>query len=285
MWNFCDDGGVHKKSYKTLKMEVFPGDNCSEQEIKQWINELISYELLVEYSVNGNDYWQVTGWKKHQRIDKPNYKHPSPQLVDSKFDESSSSGRQLIDENSSNTSLLLSESSSSSNPRIGMEWNLKEEESKYNTSNDNILSIDSNSSSESQGKKLKSYDQPLKPKPLKGRYDVVSKTDPRIVSLFQYWQKVMNHPHAVLDDKRYRSIAAALGLGYSVDQLKQAIDGCAKSPFNMGENKDKKKYDDINLIFRDAEHIEGFIQKEVAIEPINSDSITKLIDNLSVGAI
>jgi len=80
MWNFCDDGGIHQKSYKRLKMEIFPGDDCSIQDINGWISELIMAGLIVEYTRDSEDYWQVTGWKSHQKIDKPYYRHPPPYL-------------------------------------------------------------------------------------------------------------------------------------------------------------------------------------------------------------
>ena len=80
-----------------------------------------------------------------------------------------------------------------------------------------------------------------------------------IHELFAHWQSTMNHPHAKLDKKRQTTIQKALQLGYNVVELKQAIDGCAKTPFNIGQNDRQQVYDDICLIFRDAEHIERFM--------------------------
>ena len=77
--------------------------------------------------------------------------------------------------------------------------------------------------------------------------------------VFQYWQSVMNHPRAKLDRKRKGKIKQALKLGYDVPELKQAIDGCAKTPFNMGKNDNGQLYNDIELILRDATHIDRFI--------------------------
>jgi len=76
MWNFCDDGGNHPASYKTLKMEVFPGDEISLSQIEQYTNELVKNNLIARYNGgNGREYWHVTGWD-HQKIDRPNPKHP-----------------------------------------------------------------------------------------------------------------------------------------------------------------------------------------------------------------
>ena len=77
MWNFCDDGGNHPASAKTIKMQIFPGDDIAASQIESYISELLSSGLLSEYTAEGRKYWHVTGWK-HQKIDKPSYKHPRP---------------------------------------------------------------------------------------------------------------------------------------------------------------------------------------------------------------
>jgi hypothetical protein len=79
-----------------------------------------------------------------------------------------------------------------------------------------------------------------------------------IQQIFMHWQRTMNHPQAKPDNKRQRKITDALK-EYSIEQLKMAIDGCSKTPYNMGENKQCQRYDDIELILRDASHIERFI--------------------------
>lgn len=78
-------------------------------------------------------------------------------------------------------------------------------------------------------------------------------------TVFEYWQEVMGHPKAKLDDKRKRRVSARLKDGYTVDELKQATDGCKKSPHNMGENDTGTVYDDLELICRDAAHVDRFI--------------------------
>ncbi|MGM9454749.1 hypothetical protein ACTAZI_15605 [Legionella bozemanae] len=77
--------------------------------------------------------------------------------------------------------------------------------------------------------------------------------------LFAYWQSTMIHPRAKFDRKRKQAITKALKLEYSIAELKQAIDGCKNTPYNMGKNDTGQVYDDISLILRDAAHIERFI--------------------------
>jgi hypothetical protein len=48
--------------------------------------------------------------------------------------------------------------------------------------------------------------------------------------------------------------------GYTVEQLKLAVDGCARTPHNMGENDQRQRYDDLELICRDGAHVERFMR-------------------------
>lgn len=78
--------------------------------------------------------------------------------------------------------------------------------------------------------------------------------------VFSHWQTVHGHQRAKLDDKRYRNIRARLKDGYTVDDLKTAVNGCAKSPHHQGENDRATVYDDIELICRSAKHVDQFIR-------------------------
>lgn len=82
----------------------------------------------------------------------------------------------------------------------------------------------------------------------------------RVYEVFAYWQNVMGHPKAKLDRKRRDKITHRLKDGYSTDDLMRAIDGCAKSPHHMGQNDRGTVYDDIELICRDAPHVDKFIK-------------------------
>ena len=95
--------------------------------------------------------------------------------------------------------------------------------------------------------------------------------------LFDYWKLTMNHPRAVLDKNRQRAIEQALKQGYTILELKKAIDGCKNSQFNMGKNDRQQIYDDITLIFRDAEHIERFMRNVNKDDPQSSCMIVKFI--------
>lgn len=86
MWNFCDDGGNHPASPKSLKMQVFPGDDFTVDYIAGLVAELENQGLVIDYQADdGKRYWHVTGWH-HQKIDRPSFKYP-------KFDEHSTNAR------------------------------------------------------------------------------------------------------------------------------------------------------------------------------------------------
>lgn len=95
MWLFCDDNGIHPVGVKRLKMEVFPADPFTDDQVSGWIEELVSAGLIETYSVSGKEFWRITGWH-HQRIEKPNYRYPNPHGIAERYE----SGRGEIDDQS-----------------------------------------------------------------------------------------------------------------------------------------------------------------------------------------
>ena len=78
--------------------------------------------------------------------------------------------------------------------------------------------------------------------------------------IFCYWRDVMgkNPSTTKPTKKRIANVEARLKEGYSVEQIKTAILGCSKTPFNMGQNADGKVWDDLELICRNGENVERF---------------------------
>jgi hypothetical protein len=93
LWNFCDDQGIHPYSPKQIKMEVFPGDSFTPEHIQEFLNELISNDLIRTYHIENKKYLIVTGWH-HQKIEKPSKKYPFPQL----FDDHSTTNPRILDD-------------------------------------------------------------------------------------------------------------------------------------------------------------------------------------------
>lgn len=93
--------------------------------------------------------------------------------------------------------------------------------------------------------------------------------------IFQHWQKMMGSPKAVLDAKRKALIIKALK-EYPAADLCKAISGCSKSPFNMGQNDRKTKFNSLGLIFRDADRIEHFMSLDSGTAKPSSESIAQM---------
>jgi hypothetical protein len=99
LWCFCDDYGIHPASPKRLKMEVFPGDSMTDEEVAALIDELIQSGLLRFYTVAEQDFWVVTGWR-HQKIEKPTRRYPGPEEATEKIDDQSSNTQRPLDDSS-----------------------------------------------------------------------------------------------------------------------------------------------------------------------------------------
>ncbi len=101
---------------------------------------------------------------------------------------------------------------------------------------------------------------PVMPSPTKP--DRQAGTSAEVKEVFDYWVKVMGKgPTAKLTAERSSKVKARLRVdGYSVEQLKRAIDGCKVSAFHQGENDKERRFEDLELICRDGKHVENFIE-------------------------
>jgi hypothetical protein len=86
---------------------------------------------------------------------------------------------------------------------------------------------------------------------------VTQEMSKRIESVWKDYVETMGKPRARLDDKRRNLIRKALEIPYTCEELAQAIKGYTFSPFHMGDNDKKKRWDDIELLLRDAQHIDA----------------------------
>jgi hypothetical protein len=78
LWNFADDHGRLPSAPKTIKAQVFPGDDINSDAVRGMIDELSSNGLVQVYVVDDKEYLFITGWR-HQKIDKRQAaKYPEP---------------------------------------------------------------------------------------------------------------------------------------------------------------------------------------------------------------
>lgn len=93
----------------------------------------------------------------------------------------------------------------------------------------------------------------------------------QIITVFEFWKQVMKkNSNVKLDTVRARNIGAAI-YDYGIDGCYKAIEGCALSDFHMGRNANNTKYNDIELILRDATKIERFIEIAESARPAGED--------------
>ena len=76
--------------------------------------------------------------------------------------------------------------------------------------------------------------------------------------LFEYWQATCGHPNAKPSQDRLSKIRARLREGYPPQQIRTAIEGAARAPY---VNDNGQRFDDIELICRNASKLEAFIAR------------------------
>jgi hypothetical protein len=89
--------------------------------------------------------------------------------------------------------------------------------------------------------------------------DELPEGTPDVDAIFRYWQQRMLSPNSRLDGKRRKLIADAVAR-YAPREVCRAIRGCSRDPWHMGENERGRKFNSLELILRDAKHIEDFIE-------------------------
>jgi len=84
---------------------------------------------------------------------------------------------------------------------------------------------------------------------------IVAKTSHDEVEIFNYWKSKFNKTdQTVFDNARKTKIRGALKK-YTIEQCKEAIEGCSKSQYHV-----ENKHTTIDLIFRNSDKIEKFIE-------------------------
>lgn len=99
------------------------------------------------------------------------------------------------------------------------------------------------------------------PTPQGGKSAAPTGGDPSLAvnRIFDHWRKVHEHPKAQLDKKRRALINAALK-NYDEQTLKDSISGYRYSPHHKGINERNTAYDTIELMLKDAKHIDMGLQ-------------------------
>jgi len=71
-WNFSDDTGVFRGNYAYLKSNIFPyNDKITCKNIRELCKELVDSDLVMHGTFNGESYYLVKNFHKHQIINRP----------------------------------------------------------------------------------------------------------------------------------------------------------------------------------------------------------------------
>lgn len=96
-------------------------------------------------------------------------------------------------------------------------------------------------------------------KSLPGQMSIV---DGEVEQVFAHYRtfhpRTFRNPSRV--SKEWKLIERRLGEGFSVDDLRMAIDGCHASPWHNGENDTGRKYQSLELIVRDGSKVQQFME-------------------------
>jgi hypothetical protein len=224
----CDREGRFRWRPKQLKLDVFPYDD--DLDMEHVLDALVTRGFIAKYACGGEIYGCIPSWHRHQQINNresssvlPGSDRNSAVSESDKNDASSSCDLHVDSTPGERTCMHQGKGKGKGTEREG------EKEVEGNTRDTRLMARQSHDPS-------------------------------ALMLIFEHWKKVMELPKAVLDSRRRESITHALAMGYTTDQLCNAIDGCSHTPHNMGKNEQGQRYDGLHIIFRDADQIDRFIR-------------------------
>ncbi|MGD7788199.1 hypothetical protein ACQCX2_07730 [Propionibacteriaceae bacterium Y1700] len=92
LWSYVDDNGVGRDVERLIVADLFPLDEDPREtlaRVSRGLQELSGQSLITRYTVENRPYLWITGWARHQRIDKPNKaRYPLPTREDAEIRES-----------------------------------------------------------------------------------------------------------------------------------------------------------------------------------------------------
>ena len=271
----CDREGRFRWKPRTLKLDVLPYDDAVD--FSQVLEALWRAGFIKKYRNEEKYYGYIPSWHHHQSINKrePASKLPDPvqcptesysvfSTVDEKTALSIKPFENISVKEQQETKIdLLQPETIVLGSQQAVKENFQERlEAEPATDLRTTANIDEKLSVETSQKScLVSYESCQTHQIAKERLNKpYTVTSDEIITIFHYWKNTFHHPKAILDKKRYRLIRQALQLGYSLTDLCEAVNGCALTPHNMGQNEAGQYYDVLHIIFGSADQIDRFIR-------------------------
>jgi hypothetical protein len=108
LWCYADDEGRGLDDPRLLKAALWPLDTkITPAVVERYQAELADADLIVRYQAEGRAYFQVTHWKEHQRVNRP-----QPSLIPpASFTEESVNAHGIVTEESVNAHGIVTEES------------------------------------------------------------------------------------------------------------------------------------------------------------------------------
>jgi hypothetical protein len=239
LWTHLDDEGRAKDNPKLIKAALYPlHDDMTSAEVEADIRELIGLGLLLRYEVDGV---RVIACKSGSWGERQKPRHPSPSRLPAPPQgyrppdgtPPPPSGEQRNDRRTVTADRRKPHAGVGVGDGEGV----------------GVTPVDSNGSAPS----LTLVPEPASPSATGGS---------DVQTVFDAWRESTGHLRARLDDKRRKRIKNALK-SYPLTDVVAAVRGWRHSPHNRGENERATAYNDIDLLLRDAAHIEKFRDLEL----------------------
>lgn len=225
----CDKAGRFRWRPKQLKLDILPYDDLDFERV---IDALASRDFLVKYEVEGEFYGCIPTFTRHQHINNRESESILPDM---------------------SVGTLTNEGTKHESPAITEPEQI---------SNTELVTRKPRVEHSAEGEKEREKEREGE------RNNMSRQTRDQVKEVFDHWITTMGKTsQAKLTDKRKKCVEARLKEGYTVDQIKQAIEGCAKSPHHMGQNDSGTVYDDLTLICRSGDKVEQFANNVAKFQP------------------
>lgn len=238
LWTIADDEGYYAYHPKILAADLYPlDDDVSAADVEKWIQELVDAGEVCLFEVAGKRFLHVVRWAEYQKVDHKGRRAtpdcPKPHHRGS--DEPSPDPREPSD-NPYDPSPNPPESPD--DPR----------EPSRDSREPSRLDLGSGITDQGSENPVVEQARPADPDPIGSE---------QVEQVFAAWQQSTGKHRAVLDPKRQRLIRGALK-SHGLEVTLLAVRGWENSPHHRGENERGTVYNDLELLLRDAKHIEQF---------------------------
>jgi hypothetical protein len=281
LWTIADREGRLEDRPRKIKAAVFPYDDC---DVDRLLGLLSGKGFLQRYKVRRQGYIQVSNFVKHQKPHPKEAPSEVPAMSENECEGSKGlEGEGPLDEEAPPSRERVGQS----REKVGVSREMPDqardasglspEQDRYGPGMPDIYKDRRGEEGQGQGgderwartggnttagggQVLSGPEAPGGKTTGSARSNSGVEAAARVKQVFEYWKARTEHTDAKLTREREMKIRGRLDEGYTVEDLKEAIDGCRGSPFHQGDNERGHRYDDITLICRSGSKLEQFIE-------------------------